>query len=389
LESTPVDMPSKPHGGILVNRVASRSRAERLLEEAKGMVTLPLNETTALDLENIARGVYSPLQGFMVREDLESVLDEMRLANDVPWTLPVVLDVSPDKLGEVSEGDEVALSHGSSVVAIMEVEEIYPYEKREFAEKVYGTLSGEHPGVVKVMSMGDMLIGGRITLIRPLPNPYERYTLWPHETRLLFRERGWRYVVGFQTRNAPHMGHEAIQKTALAIADGLFVNPVIGRKKSGDFRDDVILEAYRSLIENYFPRDTVVLVILRYEMRYAGPREAVHHAIMRKNYGCTHFIVGRDHAGVGDFYPPYAAQEIFRRFPDLGIQPLFFREFFYCRRCGGMVNEKTCPHPEGDRVRISGTMIRSMLNKGELPPKEMMRPEVARAILKFDDPFIP
>ncbi len=381
-------MPSKPHGGRLINRVASRSRAERLLDEAKEMRTFPMNTAVAVDMENIARGIYSPLQGFMVQEDFESVLDGMRLANDVPWTIPIVLDVSDKDLREVLEGDEVALTYDGEPVAIMEVEEIYAYDKRELAEKVYGTLSEEHPGVVKTMNMEDRLVGGRITLIEPLPNPYERYTLWPHETRILFRERGWRYVVGFQTRNAPHMGHEAIQKTALAIADGLFVNPVIGRKKVGDFRDEVILEAYRSLIENYFPKDTVALVILRYEMRYAGPREAIHHAIMRKNYGCTHFIVGRDHAGVGNFYPPYAAQEIFKKFPDLGIQPLFFREFFYCRRCGGMVNEKTCPHPEEDRVRISGTTIRKMLSEGKMPPKEMMRPEVAKAILRFENPFV-
>ncbi len=381
-------MPSKPHGGRLINRVASRSRAERLLDEAKEMRTFPMNTAVAVDMENIARGIYSPLQGFMVQEDFESVLDGMRLANDVPWTIPIVLDVSDGDLREVSEGDEVALTYDGEPVAVMEVEEIYSYDKKELAEKVYGTLSEEHPGVVRTMNMKEKLVGGRITLIKPLPNPYERYTLWPHETRILFRERGWKYVVGFQTRNAPHMGHEAIQKTALAIADGLFVNPVIGRKKKGDFRDEVILEAYRSLIDSYFPKDTVALVVLRYEMRYAGPREAIHHAIMRKNYGCTHFIVGRDHAGVGNFYPPYAAQEIFKKFPDLGIQPLFFREFFYCRRCGGMVNEKTCPHSEDDRVRISGTTIRKLLSVGRMPPREMMRPEVAKAILRFEEPFV-
>ncbi|RLG46088.1 MAG: sulfate adenylyltransferase, partial [Thermoproteota archaeon] len=220
------------------------------------------------------------------------------------------------------------------------------------------------------------------------PNPFERYTLWPVETRVLFRERGWRTVAGFQTRNAPHRGHEAVQKTALAITDGLFINPVIGRKKRGDFRDEVILRAYEALIEHYYPRDTVVLAILRYEMKYAGPREAVHHAIMRKNFGCTHFIVGRDHAGVGRFYPPYAAQEMFKQFPDLGIIPLFFREFFYCERCGGMANEKTCPHGEEIRVKISGTAIRRAISAGEFPPPEVMRPEVARVILSFESPFV-
>ena len=381
-------MASKPHGGRLVNRVASKAKAERILQEINELKAIPLSDTTAADLENIARGIYSPLQGFMVSDDFESVLKDMRLANDVPWTIPIVLDAGNEELEGVFEGDEIALTYNDKAVATMEVEGVYPYDKKEFAAEVYGTTSTEHPGVVRTMKMKDRLVGGRVTLLSSLPNPYERYTLWPHETRILFRERGWKYVVGFQTRNAPHMGHEAVQKTALAIADGLFVNPVIGRKKPGDFRDEVILEAYRILIENYFPKDTVALVILRYEMRYAGPREAVHHAIMRKNYGCTHFIVGRDHAGVGDFYPPYAAQEIFNRFPDLGIQPLFFRDFFYCRKCGGMANEKTCPHSEEDRVRISGTKIREMLSKRKLPPEEMVRPEVARAILKFKEPFV-
>jgi len=380
-------MPSRPHGGILVNRVATSSRAERIRDEINELQKVSLDETSAVDLENIARGVYSPLQGFMVREDFESVLLNMRLANDVPWTIPIVLDVKRDELGEISEGDEIALTY-KSPIATMEVEEIFGYDKKEMAERVLGTSSPEHPWVRKIMEMGDLMIGGRITLVNPLQSPYPEYTLWPHETRILFRERGWRYIVGFQTRNAPHMGHEAIQKTALAIADGLFINPVIGRKKAGDFRDDVILSAYKVLIENYFPRDTVALVILRYEMRYAGPREAVHHAIMRKNYGCTHFIVGRDHAGIGDFYPPYAAQEIFKQFPDLGITPLFFREFFYCRKCIGMVNEKTCPHSEDDRIRISGTMVRKSLEEGKMPPAEVMRPEVARAIISFGDPFV-
>ncbi|MCD6244041.1 MAG: sulfate adenylyltransferase [Candidatus Korarchaeota archaeon] len=381
-------MPAKPHGGKLINRVASKSRLEKVLDEVNEFANISVDESLAVDVENIARGVYSPLEGFMVREDFESSLLNMRLANDIPWTIPIVLDVTREELRGISEGDVILLTHKNIPLAIMEVEEIYQYDKKEAALRVYGTTSPEHPGVVRIMKGGDLLVGGRITLLKPLPNPYERYTLWPYETRVLFKERGWKYVVGFQTRNAPHMGHEAVQKTALAIVDGLFINPVIGKKKPGDFKDEVILAAYRTLIDHYFPRNTVVLVILRYEMRYAGPREAIHHAIMRKNFGCTHFIVGRDHAGVGNFYGPYDAQEIFKEFPDLGVSPLFFREFFFCHKCGGMVNEKTCPHPEGDRVRISGTLIRQILEEGREPPKEIMRPEVARTILKFSDPFV-
>jgi len=270
----------------------------------------------------------------------------------------------------------------------MIVEDIYEYDKRRYARMVFKTEDPDHPGVARVYSRKELLVGGSIELLNHLPNQYENYTLRPIETRVVFRERGWRTIVGFQTRNAPHIGHEYIQKTALAFVDGLFINPVIGRKKPGDFRDEVILKAYETLIANYYPKKSVVLSIVRYEMKYAGPREAIHHAIMRKNFGCTHFIVGRDHAGVGNYYGPYEAQEIFNEFPDLGITPLFFREFFYCRRCGGIVHEKICPHSEDVRLRFSGTMIRKRIMEGEAPPEEVIRPEVAETILGFEKPFV-
>ncbi len=381
-------MVARPHGGRLVNRVATTRRRERILAEAPDMPKLEVDREKAIELEDIARGVYSPLEGFMLYEDAASVMAGMRLANDVPWTIPVVLDVREGELTGFSEGDEIVLTLDGRPLALMEVEEIYPLDRREMAEAVFGTDSLDHPGVARTMEMGELALGGRILLLNPPPNPFERYTLWPAETRVLFREKGWKTVVGFQTRNAPHRGHEALQKAALAIVDGVFINPVVGRKKRGDFRDEVIVRAYEALISNYYPRDTAVMSVLRYEMRYAGPREAVHHAIMRKNFGCTHFVVGRDHAGVGNFFGPYDAQEIFKEFPDLGIEPMFFREFFYCRRCGGMANEKTCPHPEEDRVRFSGTRIRELISAGEVPPPEVMRPEVAEALLTFDDPFV-
>ena len=381
-------MVSRPHGGRLISRVASESRKERILAEASEFQTIKVNLEKAIEIENIAKGVYSPLEGFMLSGDLMTCLSEMRLSSGVPWTMPILLDLREEEVRNISEGDEILLSLHEMPLATMEVEEIYTYDKHELAKAIFGTEDERHPGVRMVKEMGETLVGGRITLLNSVPNPYERYTLWPKETRVLFKEKGWKTVVGFQTRNAPHRGHEAIQKTALAIVDGLFVNPVIGRKKPGDFRDDVILEAYRVLIENYYPRDTAVLAILRYEMRYAGPREAVHHAIMRKNFGCTHFIVGRDHAGVGNFYSPYAAQEIFKNFPDLGITPFFFREFFYCHKCEGLVNEKTCPHSESCRVRFSGTMIRKLIAERKTPPPEVMRPEIARVILNFEEPFV-
>jgi sulfate adenylyltransferase len=381
-------MVARPHGGRLVYKVVKDSRRERMLREVEELPRIKIDRNTAVDLENIAHGIYSPLTGFMTREDFESVLDFMRLSNDLPWTMPIVLDVSREDAEFFDEGDLIAIYAGDTPLATMVVEDIYGYDKKEYARKVFKTDDPKHPGVDRVYHKEDLLVGGSIELLNQLPNEYERYTLRPIETRVVFRERGWRTIVGFQTRNAPHIGHEYIQKTSLAFVDGLFINPVIGRKKPGDFRDDVILKAYETLIANYYPRKSVVLSIVRYEMKYAGPREAIHHAIMRKNFGCTHFIVGRDHAGVGSYYGPYEAQEIFNEFPDLGITPLFFREFFYCRRCNGIVHEKICPHGEDARLRFSGTMIRRHIMEGKAPPKEVIRPEVAETILSFDKPFV-
>ncbi len=381
-------MVSKPHGGRLVDRVARGRRRELLLDEAKELPRLEVGFDRAVDLEDIAHGVYSPLEGFMVQEDYLHVLYDMRLSTDHPWTIPIVLDADPEELGDVREGDDLALTHRGRVLAVMRVEEIYGWDKREYARMVYKTTDPKHPGVAKIYGMKELLVGGPIDLVDELPNPLERYTLWPAETRVLFRERGWRRIVGFQTRNVPHLGHEYVQKAALTFVDGLFINPLVGWKKPGDYRDEVILAAYEALVKHYYPRNVVVLAALRMNMRYAGPREAIHHAIVRKNFGCTHFIVGRDHAGVGDYYGPYEAWEIFQEFPDLGITPLFIREAFYCRKCGGMVNEKICPHGDEHRVRISGTKLREMLRRGEKPPETMMRPEVAEAVMSFDNPFV-
>ncbi len=374
-----------PHGGKLIERVDT---SERLREEAKEMPRKQVSIDLARDLGNIGHGVFSPLEGFMTREDFENVLEEGRLASDLPWTIPIILDVNKEEIDQILEGDEIALFHGDVPIAILNVEEIYPYDKGEYAEKVFRTKSIEHPGVANLMKKEDHLVGGKITLLNDPPTDFPNYKLWPKETRILFREKGWKTVVGFQTRNAPHVGHEYVQKTALTFVDGLFINPLIGKKKKGDFRDDVIIAAYEALFEHYYPKNSATLGILETEMRYAGPREAIFHAIVRKNFGCTHFIVGRDHAGVGNFYGPYDAQEIFYEYPDLEITPLFFRSFFYCKKCGSVVNEKICPHPDEYHVNFSGTKIRQLLLKGERPPELMMRPEVADAILKFDNPFV-
>ncbi len=380
----------KPHGGKLINRVISGQEKEKVLAEVKEFEKLEISKEIAVYSENIAHGVFSPLEGFMDRNTYVSVLDTMRLEDDTPWTIPFVLDVSKEEIKNkgISEGDSVLLIHNGTPVAIMDVGDIYSFDRKEFAEKVYKTVDTVHPGVAKTFEMKERLIGGQISFIQGLSNPFENYTLQPIETRILFKEKGWKTVVGFQTRNAPHLGHEYVQKTALTFVDGLFINPVIGKKKAGDFRDEVILEAYDELIKHYYLKDRAVLSILLFEMRYAGPREAIFHAIARKNFGCTHFVVGRDHAGVGNYYKPYEAQDIFTEFPDLGITPIFFRRFYYCKKCYGYVNERICPHTGDDIIPPSGTKIRKMLEKGQIPPREMMRPEVAKLILSFDDPFV-
>jgi|Deesub1362A_J573_1020465.scaffolds.fasta_scaffold00485_19 sulfate adenylyltransferase len=380
----------RPHGGRLVNRVTPGKEKEAILAESKELPNINISKDTAVDLENIAYGVFSPLEGFMCQNDYISVLESLRLEDDTPWTIPVVLDVGREVLTEkgIKAGDTVTLAHNGKVIALLEVEDIYTFDKNVHAEKVFKTTDINHPGVVKTREMSNCLLGGKISFIQGVENPFEKYTLCPVETRILFRELGWKTVVGFQTRNAPHLGHEYVQKTALTFVDGLFINPVIGRKKKGDFRDEVILKAYEELIRNYYLKDKAVLAILRTEMRYAGPREAIFHAIIRKNFGCTHFIVGRDHAGVGNYYKPYEAQEIFNEFPDLGITPIFFKQFYYCRKCYGYVNERICPHNGDDIIPPSGTKIREMLIQGKTPPKEMMRPEVAEIILSFEKPFV-
>jgi sulfate adenylyltransferase len=381
-------MVSKPHGGRLIKRVAEGRRKEMLIEEIPKMPSLVITMDTAIEIENIAYGVYSPLEGFLTEEDYHYCLEKMRLTSDIPWTIPIILDIGEDEMRKFTLSDTIALMLGDIPIGVMEIEDIYRYSKQDIVEKVFKTKDPNHPGVQTIMSMRDRLVGGKITLITEPPNPFDRYTLRPVETRVLFHEYGWESVVAFQTRNAPHIGHEFLQKIAMSLADGLFINPVIGKKKSGDFRDEAILAAYDSLIKHYYPKNSVVLSILRYEMRYAGPREAVHHAIMRKNFGCTHIIVGRDHAGVGTYYGPYEAQEIFKHFPDLGITPLFFREFFYCKRCASIVNERICPHDDTYRLRFSGTKLREMIIKGETPPPVFMRPEVFESIKMISNPFV-
>jgi len=378
----------QPHGGKLVERVLHGPAKAAVLAKAASMPKLRLDSELVSDVENICLGVYSPLEGFLGHDDFQHVLNHRRLRSDLPWTIPIVLAVPRDEAARHKKGEEILLVNESDrPVAVLHLTETFTFDKGEAAEKTFGTRDAAHPGVAKVMAMGEVLLAGPVDLIDCVPTPYDRYKLSPKETRVLFKEKGWRTVVGFQTRNTPHNGHEYLQKAALTFTDGIFINPVIGRKKKGDFKDEVILASYEELIKHYYLKQRAVMAILQMEMRYAGPREAIHHAIIRKNFGCTHIIIGRDHAGVGKFYAPFAAQDVFEDFPDLGIVPLFFRAFYYCKRCQSVVNEKICPHPDSDQVQYSGTKIRDMLVRGEVPPPELMRPEVAKVIMSFKEPF--
>jgi sulfate adenylyltransferase len=371
----------KPHGGKLINRVLGEPRKERLLQEVDELSKIVVDDETRDDIRNIAEGVFSPLEGFMEREDFTSVVHRGRLTNGSPWTLPIVLDVSQDIRSSVKDGDDVILTDlTGQPVALLHLNEIYAFNKKETASHVFGTEDKSHPSVGKIIDMGDFLLGGKIDLITKPKNHYERYHLSPKEAREIFEKRKWRTVAGFQTRNVPHLGHEYIQKTALALVDGIFVNPIIGKKKRGDFKDEVILTTYETLIKSYFREERVVLGILQTEMRYAGPKEAIFHAII-------HFIVGRDHAGVGDFYPPYAAHDIFKEYPDLGITPLFFPSVFFCNTCKSITNDKACPHSQKCHQELSGTKMRKAIYNGEIGDS-LVRPEVAEVVIKWKDPLV-
>ena len=375
-----------PHGGELVDRrVPAEERDERLGKAAE-LPRVLLGPRAISDLEMISTGVFSPLKGFLGRDDYESVVETMHLASGPVWSMPITLSASDDEANNVSEGGEVALVDGNDrVVATMLVTDRYGYDKEREAKNVYRTDDGNHPGVAALYAQGDTLLGGEVTLLVDEPNtrPFPRYYYEPRELRALFAERGWKRVVGFQTRNPVHRAHEYIQKSALETVDGLLLNPLIGETKSDDIPADVRMKSYETILNRYYPMNRTVLAVFPAAMRYAGPREAIFHAMCRKNYGCTHFIVGRDHAGVGSYYGTYDAQHIFDEFDpeELGITPLMFEHAFFCLNCGGMATTKTCPHDKDAHVFFSGTRVREMLSKGEYPPPEFSRPEVVEVLI--------
>ncbi len=377
----------KAHGGVLINQLMAEGKREEALRASINWPKLELSKEQAKTVENIATGVYSPLKGFMGKEELDSVLSRCRLTSGEVWTLPVLLPVPEDK-AEGLESSGIALTYNGDIIAQMFVKEVYRYKRRELAEAVYGTSSQSHPGVCKVMAYPPYFIAGEISLINFPATEFPQYKFTPRQTRDIFLKKGWEKVVAFQTRNAPHMGHEYIQKSALAICDGLFINPVLGKKKKGDFTDAAIIQSYQALLKNYFPEKHSMLAVLEYEMEYAGPKEAIHHAIMRKNFGCTHMIIGRDHAGVGNFYTPYGAQEIFKSFPDLEIEPVIFNSVFYCTKCEAIAHDKICPHNSERHIDFSGTKIRDFFINQKSSLKGSMRPEVIKSILELPEYFV-
>lgn len=374
-----------PHGGKLVNREANDTERESWLRAAERLPSVTINARAEADLELIAIGALSPLEGFLGEADYVSVRDHRRLANGLVWSIPITLSATADERAGLNVGNDVALkTRAGQMIAILHLAEIYSYDKQREAEAVYGTAEDKHPGVQVLYSQGEFLLGGRVTVLNhPNGNEFKQYRRTPAETRALFAEKGWQRIVAFQTRNPVHRAHEYIQKCAMETVDGLLLHPIVGETKADDIPADVRLRAYEAILEHYYPADRTVLSVLPAAMRYAGPREAIFHATIRKNYGCSHFIVGRDHAGVGNYYGTYDAQKIFGDFTaeEIGITPMFFDNTFFCRKCDGMASLKTCPHDASHHVSLSGTKVRDMLANGEIPPPEFTRKEVAEVLI--------
>ena len=375
-----------PHGGGLIERMVRGVERDTAIERASRAKKITLGTTDRSDLELLAVGALSPLTGFMGKRDYDSVVESMRLANGLVWTIPITLAVTCEIADPLTIGEELALTEPDGhLLAVMTLAEKFEYDKTREAQNVYRTTDAKHPGVARVYKQGDVYLAGEVSVI-DLPNNLEfsEFRHPPLATRKMFAARGWKRIVAFQTRNPIHRAHEYVQKTALEIVDGLFLHPLVGETKADDIPADVRMRSYQELLRDYYPPDRVLLGVFPAAMRYAGPREAIFHAICRKNYGCTHIIIGRDHAGVGNYYGTYDAQKIFDEFEpeEIGITPLMFEHTFYCKKCGQIVSAKTCPHGKEDHLVLSGTQVREMLARGEMLPTEFTRPEVARVLME-------
>ena len=373
-----------PHGGKLIINMADEAERAELQARARSLPQITIGSRQMADLEMLAIGAYSPLSGFMTHADYLGVVNDMLLSNGLPWSVPITLAVSKEQADAIATGSQVALiNEQGTLQAVLTVEEKFGYDKRLEARKVYRTEEEAHPGVKVVYEQGDVLLGGPVRVVALQSQTFPEHRLTPTQSRALFAERGWKRIVAFQTRNPVHRAHEYIQKCAMETVDGLFLHPLVGDTKGDDIPADVRMRCYEVLLENYYPQNRVILGVLPAAMRYAGPREAIFHSLMRKNYGCSHFIVGRDHAGVGNYYGTYDAQLIFSEVDaeKLGITPMFFEHSFFCRACDAMASSKTCPHGNDQHIILSGTKVRQMLRDGEIPPREFSRPEVAKVLI--------
>jgi sulfate adenylyltransferase len=375
-----------PHGGVLIDRLRTAGHeAEVLRERAVAAPKIQLSDVSLSDLELIATGVLSPLTGFMNRVDYTSVVHEMHLANGLPWTLPITLPVTTEVASGLKIESDVGLTDADGhLVGLLALTETFAYDKGVEAVQVFRTDDGAHPGVARVLNAGEMCLAGEVWMLAEPKSQFPALYRTPAQTRAYFAEQNWRRIVAFQTRNPIHRAHEYLQKVALEMADGLMLHPLVGETKSDDIPADVRVESYNAVLEHYFPKNRVLLTAFPAAMRYAGPREAIFHAICRKNYGCTHFIVGRDHAGVGKYYGTYDAQLIFNEFDPaaIGITPLMFEHAFHCFACGQIVTAKTCPHDSSKWLHLSGTQVREKLAAGELLPLEFTRPEVSKVLMR-------
>lgn len=378
-----------PHGGQLKPLILEGEELAEEKERAKALPVIRLTSRETSDLIMMAIGAFSPLDGFMEKEDYEGVVNNMHMVDGTLWPIPITLAVSRDQADSLSISSDVALvdDESNELMGMMKVVEKYTYNKLHEAKNVFRTQDEAHPGVAKLMAQKEVLLAGPIKAFNegPYPQLYGKFYGRPEETRKIFEERGWKTVAAFQTRNPMHRSHEYCTKIALEVSDGILIHPLVGKLKPDDIPAEVRMRCYEVLLENYYPLDRVVLKVYPMEMRYAGPREAILHAIFRQNYGCTHLIVGRDHAGVGDYYGPFDAQKIFDDIneEDLHLKPLKIDWTFWCYKCEGMASMKTCPHGKDDRLLISGTQLRKILAEGQMPPKEFSRPEVIQILMEY------